>query len=276
MQMRELSRTLMRRWYLTLASLLATGALCVVAFSLVPPTYETKADVVLLPPKSSVGVGGNPYLYLGGLDQATDVLTRALTSDSSRNQVLSDLGHSDYDVEPDWATSGPILIVTGRGATAAGAEDVRDAVIELAPQTLVSLQSGLDVPTNSRITSMVLTADEEPTTVFRTTLRALAAVGVVSLTGFAMLIGLVDGLLAARARRRSFPGVVSEPNVGDLQADRSPVLSQDLDLGSPTADASPGPREGQTSRPSPSADEFENLLDQPSTLSGPSGHGKRA
>jgi hypothetical protein len=202
MQLKDLSATLLRRWYLTLGGLVVFAAICLAVFHLVPASFETEANVVLLPPESSVGEGGNPYLYLGGLDQATDVLTRALTSDASRTQVLEELGHADYDVLPDWATSGPILIVTGRGTTAQQAEDVRDEVLDSVPSTLVVLQKALNVPEGSQITSMVLTSDETPTAVMKSRMRAVAAAGAASLVGVFMLIGLIDGLLAARSRGR--------------------------------------------------------------------------
>jgi len=203
MQLKDLSATLLRRWYLTLTGLLAVGAICVAVFEFVPASYETEANIVLLPPESSVGEGGNPYLYLGGLEQATDVLTRALTSDASRTQVLDSLGHADYDVLPDWATSGPILIITGRGATGEQAVEVRDAVMASVPSTLVVLQRALNVPNGSQITSMVLTSDDKPTVVMKSRLRAVAAAGLVSLVGVIMLIGLMDGLLTTRTTRRA-------------------------------------------------------------------------
>lgn len=203
MQLKDLSGTLVRRWYLTLAGLLAVGGVCVGVFELIPPTFETEANVVLLPPESSVGEGGNPYLYLGGLDQAADVLTRALTSDASRTQVMTTLGHADYDVLPDWATSGPILIITGRGDSAAQADEVRQAVLESVPSTLVVLQKALNVPDGSQITSMVLTSDDKPTPVVKARMRAVAAAGAASLVAVVMLIGLLDGMLKTRTLRRS-------------------------------------------------------------------------
>ncbi|KRD42980.1 hypothetical protein ASE38_01430 [Cellulomonas sp. Root930] len=221
MQLKDLSATLLRRWYLTLGGLLAVGAICIAVFELIPASFETEANVVLLPPESSVGEGGNPYLYLGGLDQATDVLTRALTSDASRTQVLETLGHADYDVLPDWATSGPILIVTGRGTTAEQAEEVRNTVLESVPSTLVVLQKALNVPDDSQITSMVLTSDDEPTAVMKSRMRAVAAAGVASLVGVFMLIGLIDGLLTSRSRGRGRRRVAAAANV------RPPALAPD-------------------------------------------------
>jgi hypothetical protein len=177
MHLKDLGTTLARRWYLTLAGLLATAGLCIGTFTAVPPTYQTTADVVLLPPKTSVGTGGNPYLYLGGLQQAVDVLTRALTSDASRTELLGAVGAGEYDVVPDLSTSGPILIVTGTGTTSTIADSARNAVLDRVPTTLVRLQTSLSVAADSQITSMVLTADEKPKAILKTRLRAVAAAG---------------------------------------------------------------------------------------------------
>ena len=222
MQLKDLGTTLARRWYLTLAGLLATAGLCIGTFTAVPPTYQTTADVVLLPPKTSVGTGGNPYLYLGGLQQAVDVLTRALTSDASRTELLGAVGAGEYDVVPDLSTSGPILIVTGTGTTSTIADSARNAVLDRVPTTLVQLQTALSVATDSQITSMVLTADEKPKLILKTRLRAVAAAGVLGLIASAMFIGFVDGLLASRALRRSLHATrANQPD--DPEADADPL-----------------------------------------------------
>jgi len=205
MRMSEVGAALLRRWYLTLVGLLATAGVAFGVMQLVPPTYETEANVVLLPPPSSVGEGGNPYLYLGGLDQAADIVTRSLTSDQSRTRILDALGHADFDVLPDWATSGPVLIVTARGATPDEADELRLAVLNTLPTTLLSLQDTLDVPTEARISSMVLTADDEPTTVRKSQLRAVMAATAVAAVAVVMLIGLIDGLMAPKRRTIRHP-----------------------------------------------------------------------
>ena len=79
---------------------------------MVGPTYEYKSTVLPPPPASSVGIGGNPYLGLSGLEQVVDVLTRSLTSQPVQDRLAVSWPGTEYVVERDVNTSGPIVIVT--------------------------------------------------------------------------------------------------------------------------------------------------------------------
>ncbi len=52
--MRDLVASMKRRWYLTLAGILVTVALCLAAMQLVPPKYQANGSLVLLPPAGAV------------------------------------------------------------------------------------------------------------------------------------------------------------------------------------------------------------------------------
>lgn len=201
MNLKELGGALTRRWYLTLTGALLAAALCALAYVLVPPTYESGGDVVLLPPQTTVGEGGNPYLFLGDLDQAVDILTRSLMSGETVADVEDEVPGAEFVVAPDWTTSGPILVITGRASTPLDAEAARDAVLDRLPGTLLALQDTLEVPSDAQIESMVLTQDLEPEVVATARMRAVTAAGALGLVGAALAIGLLDASLLARARR---------------------------------------------------------------------------
>ena len=58
---------LVRRWYLVLGALVVSAALAIVGFYVSKPTYEARADMLLLPPARTSGPTGglgNPYLAL--------------------------------------------------------------------------------------------------------------------------------------------------------------------------------------------------------------------
>jgi hypothetical protein len=202
MQLRDIGSTLLKRWYLSLAGLFVVAGLGFAVFTMIPPTYDTSAIIVLLPPQSTVGDGGNPYLYLGGLDQAAGVVNRALTSDATQTEIKDKVGSSDYEVTPDWSTSGPVLVVTAHGRSESGATQLRDAVLAEVPTTLTALQQQLNVPAQSQISSMVLTADEHPKPVIKKQLRAVAVVVVGATVAVVLLIGLYDGMATRRTRRQ--------------------------------------------------------------------------
>jgi hypothetical protein len=202
MFLRELRRSLLRRWYLVLAGFAATGVLAWLTFGMVSPTYQARANLILLPPESSVEPGGNPYLYLGGLDQALDVLVRALNSGATSDPILESFPEAGYQVARDASTSGPIVLVEVAGSSEQSTLAALDAVLEALPTTLAGLQEQLDVPPASQITSQPLTVDTEPEVSQKSRVQAVGAVAAAGLAGTVMLTGLVDGMLAGRGRRR--------------------------------------------------------------------------
>ena len=58
MFIRTVWSALIRRWRLTIVGVLITFVLCIVALNVVPPTYEARALLVLLPPNTSVASSG--------------------------------------------------------------------------------------------------------------------------------------------------------------------------------------------------------------------------
>ena len=84
MYVRDLFLSLRRRWYLLPVVLMATVACAMVSADRVGPTYRSSATVVLVPPETTLGETGNPYLFLGGLQQSVDVLSRTVGSEYVR------------------------------------------------------------------------------------------------------------------------------------------------------------------------------------------------
>jgi len=202
MYLRDLKASLLRRWYLVVLGLLLTAGLCAAAYKVVPATYQAEASVVLLPPSISVVEGGNPYLYLGGLGQALDVLTRALQSDNAQKPITEAHPDATYTALPDRTTTGPILLVTVEGPTSEETLATLQAILDSVPPALANLQEQLAIPAGSRITSMNLAVDDEPTKIQKDRTRALLAAAAVGLVGTILLTGLLDGLLTSRRTRK--------------------------------------------------------------------------
>lgn len=201
MYLRDLRQNLLRRWYLVAVGVALTGMLSWLAYGAVAPTFQARANVILLPPESSVEPGGNPYLYLGGLDQALDVLVRALNSDDVAASVREDHPGATYQVGRDESTSGPIVLVEATGSTAESTTGALEAVLALLPETLEGLQQELGVAPTSQITSQPLTVDDEPEVSQKSRLQIVGALAGAGLAGTVLLTGALDALLAARARR---------------------------------------------------------------------------
>ncbi|SEM93413.1 hypothetical protein [Cryobacterium luteum] len=193
-------RSLARRWYLLLGALVLTASLCFAAYSAVPPSYERAASVLLMPGTQTIPAGGNPYLYLGGLGQASEILVAAMNSNSMRQDLL--LGHSrtEISVARDPASSGPLVAVSVSGPSDAAVTAVLDRTLTAISDTLTALQNQADVPATAQIDALQLTA--EPTSVLvvkdQFQLVALVAAGGIALS--LLGVGFVDGLLLSRQR----------------------------------------------------------------------------
>ncbi|RPF26083.1 Wzz/FepE/Etk N-terminal domain-containing protein [Georgenia muralis] len=205
MYLRELARSLIRRWYLVAVGLVAVGGLGAFVLTVVQPTYQARANLLLLPPQSSLETGDNPFLALGGLIQPLDVLTRILDAGTTREELLSETTDGDYVVEADTSTNSPILLVEAMGGDADEALGVLETVLDVAPPTLVDLQEELQIPARDQVTTMTLTVDEVATPDRGDQVRALLAVVAVGTGAVVLLVGLVDGILLARGRPRVSP-----------------------------------------------------------------------
>lgn len=199
----DLTASLRRRKWLVLVAILISAGLCVGASSVLKPTYESQANVVLIPPDSTVAKGGNPYLYLGNLGQAVDVLIRAANSDEARTAVTADAPDGIYEVSPDWTTSAPMMILTVKAATSDQVSRLQKTVLEQIPVSLTQLQDDLDVPVDSRIGTKVVSSDAEPRADVKSKIRMLAIIAIGSLFLMFLMIAAYDNLRLRLARRKA-------------------------------------------------------------------------
>lgn len=203
MYLRDVLASLIKRWYLTLAGLLVTAGMCGLALQLVQPTLESTASVVLLPPKSSVELGGNPYLQLGGLQPTLDLLVVALRDEETTRAIKAVSRTAEVEVKADTTNSGPLLIVTAHERTAEGSVAVRDEMVREVPIKLAALQQQLLISDRSRITSMVLVQDAVAKPVSKSQIRAVVVAAGAGLVGTALVVGLLDGFLDRRRKPRA-------------------------------------------------------------------------
>ncbi|GAB3772278.1 hypothetical protein FB382_002926 [Nocardioides ginsengisegetis] len=203
MYLHDFSSCLRRHWILTILAFLVAGGLGALASSHLKPSYTTQANIVLLPPDSSVVKGGNPYLYLGNLGQAADVLIRVSNSDDTRAAVKAQAPLGDYEVSHDWTTSAPMLVVTIKAPTAAAAVDLTRAVQAEIPANLAQLQDDLAVPDKSRIDAFVVSKDAVPKPDQKVRFQLIAVVLVGSLFLQSLLIAAWDSLVRRYRRRKA-------------------------------------------------------------------------
>ena len=267
MQLRVLWATLLRRWYLLLLTLVVAAAGCVGAVVRLGPSYEAVGAVLILPPVTSARgsttttTSGNPYLQLDGLGQVRDIVIRAMSAKTTFDELCRpretpgyeemrvELCRSNgprvtYEALPDATNGAPIVVVTVEANSEANAIVVLTAVMDRAPTILSELQSGLRLGANEEITSTVLVQDRRPEAVHKTQIRAGIVVGGGVLAVGLLLIGLFDGLIAARRARSRKTESVQPDGDRSAAAEAPPAGAQDSDRGdaeeaAPKSESSP-------------------------------------
>lgn len=207
MNLAETFRGLVRRWYVVVPGIILALAGALATFSVTTPDYERTATQILLPgPGTLPKDATNPYLYLGGLPSAADVLVRAVGSEDSLRDLLQQYPGSEVEVTRDPTTSGPVIMIKVTAPSDAAAADIIDQLVQRTASTLADLQNAQSVRANDAITVTPISVDRESTLQQRNRIvlsGGVAAGGIL----LALLIGsAVDGLVT-RSRRtgRSTP-----------------------------------------------------------------------
>lgn len=200
MTLADTLRGLVRRWYIVVPGLILAVAAAIGAYSQISPAYERSATRLLLPGLGTVPEGAtNPYLFLGGLTQATDVLVRAVSGDTTIGELVASTEGLDVAVTRDPTSSGPVIQLTVTAATDSDAAMALAALIEQSTETLERLQVEQEVRPVDRITLTTLTASTESTPQQRTRLVISAGAGLVVGVLTLIVASLVDGV--ARRKR---------------------------------------------------------------------------
>lgn len=215
----RLLRRFVRQWPIAVAGVIATVVLCAATLHLVPPSYSTKASLLLTPPQTaptSTTTGNpNPYMQLGGLQPLADIVSRAMMSSSSLATLRRAGLAGSYTVARDMTTDGPLVTVTTKAKTPAAAVTDLRLVLNLAGPQLNTLQANQGVVPKNRISTIVVARDTQASKSRKSQIRALVVALVVGLVGTALAVSVVDLLMqrrrapkqSARTVRRLAPAV---------------------------------------------------------------------
>jgi len=200
-------RSLRQRWYLVLALAALAGSATYLVYDRVGPTYEATGTSLVFPPSQTPGPTGdtsqgNPYLTLGGVNQARDVLVRALTSKAVGDEFGQRFPGTTFEVVPDYTNSAPIILFTIEAKTPGDAVAALQDLMGRVPVELDALQEGLDLGEQEKVTSVALTQDQSPTTTHKAQLRGAILVAAMLIGAGLLMIALVDGILSGGRRRR--------------------------------------------------------------------------
>lgn len=205
MKFTDTLRGLLRRWYLVVPGIILTALITVGAWSTITPGYYRSSTQLLLPGANSVPEGANPYLFLGGLAPAADVLVRALGSQNVLNEMAQEHPGVEIKITRDTTTAGPIIVTAVTARSDQDAKDVLGLLVDRTSTVLADFQQAEKIPTQNRMTVIPVTIDNQSVLQQRTRYlgAAGAAIGGLVLTLF--IAGLVDGLAQQRKRRKASP-----------------------------------------------------------------------
>lgn len=192
---------MLRRWYVVLVCLVLTAGGVYAISRTVQATYQSSATVTLLPPDSVVTEEGNPYLFMGGLDQALSVLAVKLNSTDVAEMLIE--GDETYSVEKDAIGPGPLINITAEARSGPASAELRDRILDRLPQDLRQMQDQLGVTAESQIGAMTVVQSAEPTKMVKEQVRAMLAVAALGIGMTVGIVGLFDRWMLTRAAKRT-------------------------------------------------------------------------
>ncbi|SDB82501.1 hypothetical protein GA0111570_1046 [Raineyella antarctica] len=260
MNFEDSMRVLLRRWYIVLIGLLVTMTGTYLTYQAIPPRFTSEARVLLMPPSESVGKNGNPFLYLGGMGQALDVLTQL----SSAADVVDPITHrhpgSEYSVEPDRTTSAPVVHIVVTGGDPHEVSSMQSEALTSVETTLAAMQNKVGLSDGLKIRTMLLVADPEPSMDTKARLRMALVVAGAGGVGTLIMTSMLDGvILRRRPRRAALPG----SPVPDIR--RSDLGAQAVERGMDGENIVPQSPAPADVRSSPPGSEMPGALEAPVT-----------
>jgi hypothetical protein len=223
MVLNDMLLSLLRRWYIVVLGLILTAAGVYGAYSVTPVNFSASSTVVLLPPEKSVEDGDNPYLYLGGLGQALNVLVISMNSEASQELLIGSEPGQSFTLAQDNASTGPIINIAVEAPTGGQAVELVNKVTEQLPKTLDSLQDELKVPSDAKIGTMTLAESQEAKTENR---RQLQVMIVVAGAGLVLTVLFVAALEKYLTKRKAKKGATKPNNKQDDHGPSGSGLSQ--------------------------------------------------
>lgn len=206
MWLRDMLLGLWRLWYVVLAGLMITAYVCYWLNQTVPATYTARGSLVMMPPNSTVGPDGNPFLFLGGMSQALDILAAKVSSEEIAKPIVNPYPDTTYVAEPDRSTSGSVLLIKVASGNPSDIMAVLESSVAAVPVVLTGMQDAQNIPPDSRLRLMTLVVDTEPTEETKTRTAAVMGAGGVGVAVTVLLTGFIDGRMLARRLRKEIEG----------------------------------------------------------------------
>lgn len=217
MNILDVLAALRRRWYIVLVGLVVAGAAGYSTWTVVQPEYTRSATQLLLPGASDIPEGANPFLYVGGLSQAADILVRTVGSEDALADVSDRYPGLQAGVTRDPGTGGPVIVITVTAVDEKAAQAALDDLLRASRTTLADLQAGQQIGSADRIRIIPLSVDSRSTLEQRNRMLFTAGAALGCLLLSILLVALIDGMARRRAMKRA--RVHSAKNADDTPED---------------------------------------------------------
>lgn len=253
-------RGLLRHWYILVVGLLVAVIAAAGAWRAVPATYTRSSTQILLPGSGMIPSGSNPYMFVGGLAPAADIIVRGLASKNVIDQVVEGRPSTTVEVTRDPTTSGPVILITVESRSDRDAADALAALNQRTASLLDTLQAEENIPERQRISVVTVSVDRHGTIAQRERLMVTAAAGAAVVVLTVVAAAVVEGT-GWRPRRRP------RAEDADPEAENLPPAEDHEENGEdrdPGEDRNPGVvplAAGSASSPVDEAGQDEDLLD---------------
>jgi hypothetical protein len=232
-------RVLRRRWYVTVAGLLATVMAAYFVLGVLPSQYQAKQSVVLLPaaasptkqaaastPQAAAATAnqGDPNPYRGfdsSISVTAEVMSASVTQPSVVKRLVAQGASSSFGATVDQQSGGPVLQITASSDKPAVAKRTVALVTQELRNELANRQRAVGAPSDSWITISDVTAPGAPQQMIKGKIRILIALGVLGVAGTVAAALAFDALARARSGRKqtSRDDPPESPRDGDTDGD---------------------------------------------------------
>jgi len=219
MDLGEILRVMRNRWYLMVPIMVLTSALTVLAYLVLPTSYESTSTVSLLTAEraSIVNKSGNtnPYLtFDASLVATADFLSRSLSSKGSTDELKSLGVTEEYTVALADNAQGPFISIVVMGTDEAKVLRSTTALTNFAARKLTDIQAASGVKPADMIRLTVIVPPQKPEALIKDKLQLVIAIAAAGTAAAFVITFVTEGL--SRSRRAA--GLSAGPAVSSVQA----------------------------------------------------------
>ena len=203
MDLGSLLRVIMRRWLVVLIGAILTMGLAALAYTQIPPRYQSSARMLLLLPPDARGEDliGSPFLYLpNGLNVLARIVSITPTSSDFEERLYAEGFVSQYEVGVDNAS--PTVTLSVEGSDPQNVVATRNRLIQVINEELLRIQQQEKAPPQQIAHTRVYAAESVPEQIGGDRARGVLAIGGAGAVITLLATFLIDRLSQVRKAPR--------------------------------------------------------------------------